>query len=167
MKISKKRLKEFRKSDIVLGLLLLVIITVLLGKIFLVKDCEKSGDCFDKMAAKCWPAKMFKINEDNMYKYTIKGRGLRSCVVEVENVQMALGTSVEMVERFEGKSMRCEVPLKVLDSTKFSELPELITYCHGDLKEAIYELIIERMYGLIISNLGDISSEVEKFKGMP
>ena len=37
----------------------------------------------------------------------------------------------------------------------------IIQYCTGPLKESLYELIVKRMYELIIVNLGEIAEEAK------
>ena len=55
----------------------------------------------------------------------------------------------------ENKAMVCEVPFGVVI------LPESdIGACHGLLKEALQDQIIEKLYSYVVSNVGQISLEV-------
>ena len=69
---------------------------------------------------------------------------------------MSPGSALDLVTLFEGKDMTCKVPLSELEETDFAELKGFINHCHGSLKEAIYEQIITKMYGLIILNMEQI-----------
>ena len=57
--------------------------------------------------------------------------------------------------------MKCLVPKNELSNVNFNEVENLLGYCTGSLKEGIYEILIKKMYGIIISNLGEILGEVQ------
>ena len=58
--------------------------------------------------------------------------------------------------------MSCKIPKKELAATNFDNFDNLLSYCHGPLKEGLYEVIIQRMYSLVVSQLGDIVKEAQK-----
>ena len=69
---------------------------------------------------------------------------------------MAVGTALDQKALFEGKDMTCKIPLNEVKQINFADLKGFVKYCHGSLKEAIYEQIIAKMYGLVIKNLDEI-----------
>ena len=57
--------------------------------------------------------------------------------------------------------MLCLIPKSELSLININEVENLLKYCTGQLKEGIYEIIIKKMYSIIISNLGEILGEVQ------
>ena len=58
--------------------------------------------------------------------------------------------------------MTCNIPYDVLDYVNILEEQRLLSYCSGPLKEAMLELMIEKLYGSIAQNFGTILNELEK-----
>ena len=56
-----------------------------------------------------------------------------------------------------------DMPMRKLEMRKLEilEMNNIMQYCTGPLKESLYELIIKRMYELIIVNLGEIAEEAK------
>lgn len=123
---------------------------------FIKKNCEQDPECFYEAAKECKPAKLVMINNGHYYDYSIKGERGDNCLIYVKLKKMAVGSPADQIRLFEGKDMNCKVPLTELEKTDFAELKGFVNYCHGTLKEAIYEQIITKMYGLIIQNMDEI-----------
>lgn len=123
---------------------------------FIKKNCEQDSDCFYNAAKTCKPTKVIMVKNGHYYDYAIKGKRGDNCLVYVKLKKMAVGSPVDQIALFEGKDMSCKVPLEKLEETSFTELKGFVNYCHGTLKEAIYEQIITKMYGLIIQNMDEI-----------
>lgn len=124
------------------------------------KSCA-DDQCFLDALKECKYAKQVGVRNFNYYRYTIGGRDNGNCKVEVDLVKMALGTPPEKVAKFEGKWMRCKLPQKEIDSMQELNFDSMLNYCTGPLKEAMYELIIEKLYSVIIQNMGAIIGAVE------
>lgn len=138
---------------------LIVIIAIIYGLYhygFIKKNCEQDKECFYQAAKTCKPAKLIMVKNGNYYDYSIKGERGNNCLAYIKLKQMAPGSPLDQKELFEGKDMTCKIPLSELEKTNFEELKGFVGYCHGTLKEAIYEQIITKMYGLIIQNLEEI-----------
>ncbi len=138
---------------------LLIIVALVYGLFhygFIKKNCEQDQECFYKAAKECKPAKLVLIKNGHYYDYAIKGERGDNCLVYVKLKKMAIGSPVDQINLFEGKDMSCKIPLTELEKTSFAELKGFVNYCHGSLKEAIYEQIITKMYGLIIQNMEEI-----------
>lgn len=137
----------------------LVIATFLLGLIK--KTCE-NADCFKESLRRCSTAKYLQLENFNYYKWTINGKSRNDCEIDIKLVKMAAGTPIDRILQFEGKDMSCRVPLSVLQTTESSKVENILNYCTGPLKEAIYQSIIERLYTVIVANLGTAIKELEK-----
>ncbi|MBU4501630.1 MAG: hypothetical protein KKA79_03500 [Nanoarchaeota archaeon] len=163
MKLSKKKLdvpELNHRSSWLKKLLYLIIIAAIIYGIFhygfIKKNCERDEECFSESAKTCWPTKLINVKNGNYYDYAIKGKRGEDCLIYVKLDKIAPGTPIDMKGQFEGKDMHCRVPLAELETTDFKELKGFMQYCHGELKEAIYEQIITKMYGLVIQNLDEI-----------
>ncbi|MBI4448318.1 hypothetical protein HY643_05030 [Candidatus Woesearchaeota archaeon] len=128
-------------------------------------NCMDEG-CFNDAVRGCNQAKFLVVRNFNYYRYDIEGSKGDSCEINVAIKKMAIGSSVEQIRRFEGKSMVCLIPESKLSDAKLENLEGLLNYCSGPLKEAIYELIIEKLYTLVVSNMGQVVGEMgELVKG--
>ena len=160
MKLSKKELDP--KRSWYKKILYLLIITALIYGLFhygiIKKNCEQTEECFYQAAEKCKPAKLLTAKNGNYYDYVIKGKRGNDCLINVKLKRMSPGSPLDQKELFEGKDMVCKIPRSELKETSFTELKGFISHCHGELKEAIYEQIITKMYGLIIQNMEEIIS---------
>ena len=125
------------------------------------KTCE-TDICFNDAAQTCKKANFRTIKESNLFSYDIKGPRGDVCVIDIELEKMGVGTSIELIEKFEGKSMECRVPKSQLKDTTIEDLDNVINFCTGPLKESIYELMIKRLYGVIIGNMDEVLEEIKK-----
>lgn len=88
-------------------------------------------------------------------KYTILGRDKNSCIVNVKLLDAALPQ--KDLNKIQNKNMNCNLPYQVL------MIPESdISLCHGELKEAFQDLIINKLHTYIVKNLGEINSDLLK-----
>jgi len=144
-------------------LVLTILILVLWGGAyyfgFLKKDCHLDKACFDKAFSSCKQAKAFVLQEGNLYRYDINGEKNGVCNFEITLDKMAEGTAINLRNSFEGKSMKCRLPLELLNEP-IEKIDSTINYCSGPLKETIYELIITRLYKNVVGNLGAILNEI-------
>jgi len=125
------------------------------------KTCTDS-ECFDAALANCQPAKYEVVKNNNLYNYVIKREMGEFCKIKIELLAMAEGSDISKIEQFEGKSMTCEVPKSHLSEVSTEELKGILNYCSGELKEALYEEIIQKLYGLVLINLEDVVAEVDE-----
>lgn len=158
MKPEKKGLEI--KSSWYKKILYVIIIAIIIYSLFhfgfIKKNCKQDRECFYEAAKTCKPAKLINVQNGNYYNYIIKGKRGGTCLIYVELKKMAPGSALDQRALFEGKDMTCSVPISELEQTSFAELKGFITYCHGSLKEAIYEQIIAKMYGLVVKNMQEI-----------
>ncbi len=138
-----------------------IVVFVLLYYFGAFKGSCETDECFKDATTFCTPKKYDKSVDNTVYKYTISRSLGEYCKIKVSLEQSAEGTDFETKGRLEGKSMRCLVPKNELSNVNFNEVENILTYCTGPLKEGIYEILIKKMYGIIISNLGEILGEVQ------
>lgn len=124
------------------------------------KNC-KDESCFKQALDNCDYAKMLTTKNLNYYLYTIKGTQNGNCKVEISLEKMATGTPPERVAAFEGKKMACYIPRTEIAKIEDFEFNSMLNHCTGPLKEAMYELIIEKLYTIIIQNMGEVIVAVE------
>ena len=126
------------------------------------KGCGTSEDCFLQASARCRPATFQETQEIFRYAYAIHGWRGNTCKLTVHVTDVALGADVKVRDSFTGKAMACYVPQEAVESVPLNELSDILPFCSGPLKEAFYEQAIEKLYGLILQNMGTILTELEK-----
>lgn len=146
-------------------LIIVLVICLLVLSLFytgvIKKKCGRDKDCFNKALKSCSAATYLSIRNNNAYIHSIKGKSGDKCILVIKMEHMAAGTDLELIELLEGKSMVCRIPKDTLDVEDLEDIEDLVHYCTGPLKEGMYELIIEKLYGLIIQNMGDVINEMK------
>ena len=151
----------FSWKKILITITILVIITFFAYYFgFLKKTCA-TPECFEESLQKCTPTKYLKLQNLNYYKYSIMGWRGDSCKIDVQLMKMAEGTAFDKKALFEGKAMTCRIPMDNLEMVKSDNIEGILNYCTGPLKEAMYELIIQKLYTIVIANLGDVIGEIQ------
>ena len=156
----KKTLVTIRNVLLVLVVIFFIVFLVFFSGIIR-KDCKNDLDCFNSKAYACKAAKVNTLINDNVYEFTIYGPSSNTCVIHTTLVKMADGVPLETREKLEGKDMTCHIPRSILKEQSIVEVNGIIDYCSGPLKEALYEVLIEKMYALIIQNFNDITKDVK------
>ena len=145
------------KRGIIIILVIAAVIVLALAvysTFFYVSKCYDI-ECFDSNLEKCKRADYEDNAEDAVWMYTIKGRTGEYCNVNVKLLQLKQGTI--KLENLEGKEMLCS-----LDYGEISKPQSDLKSCHGLLKEALQEILINLNYNYVYDNLGKISEELEK-----
>ena len=159
--MNKERSTNVKKILTSLFLFLLIIIIAYLAGIFR-KSCFDEA-CFEKSLSRCSPTEYIKQKNNNIYVYSIAPSYLGECTIEIQLAKIAPGSEQQVRKLLEGKSMRCIIPKTFLKMNNLDNIDNILQYCHGELKEGILELIIEKMYAQIIINLDDIVQESRAF----
>ncbi len=147
-----------------IAILLLIVFGLFLSAYYLGftrEYCAKDQDCFLEKAATCSPAEVYVSRSNNIYHYQIYPSLKNTCRLKVTFERAQEGTSPEHIQLLEGKSMNCFIPKDNLRSVNPIEMENIMDYCSGPLKEGLYELIIKRMYELIVINIGEIAEEAQ------
>jgi len=148
------------KGNPVLILIILIVFIGLLVIILKPKDCKADKICFNKNFEKCKATKFMEIKDNNFYEYKVFGRNGKECVFEVKLLRLEPGADVTVKYLLENKAMKCKTPINTFKTV--SEIDNLVNFCSGELKEAVYTLLVKRMYGSIVRNLGQIVEETKK-----
>ena len=125
------------------------------------KDCGQDKTCFQSYVQECKPAQVAVLRNNNAYLYAVGNQLGKSCEIKITSLRIDAGAPPEF-KNLEGKEMSCKIPKTELEKTNLDAFDNLLSYCHGPLKEALYEVIIQRMYTLVVSQLGDIVKEAQK-----
>ncbi len=148
--------------------IVVIVVAVAVISLFLIfftyeKNCY-TDECFDNAAKKCNKAEYVKLDNGNTFRYNIERSYSSNCklIIKIEEINDAHGQ--ELKNLFEGKSMQCEIP-KDKFNIEFLKLENSIDYCHGILKEAMYELMLQRIYDLAVKQIGDVIFEIEDVLG--
>lgn len=147
---------------IIFGLIFISILIFLLFY-FIGENCGNDADCFDENVASCDRSKVKLVRDNAVYSYNIKGSALRNfnyCVMDVK-LEEYLANDFEAISLVEGKSMKCHIPKNNFNT--LNGTTNLIKYCTGPLKEASYELTINRLYGIVVKNLGRAVIDLGEF----
>ncbi len=128
------------------------------------ESCGQDGACFNTKLAACKPSSFLNIKNNNVYSYKIANMFGKSCILTITLERTAVGTEPEIVSLLEGKSMRCHVPKKELQQVQVDKVNSILQYCHGELKEGLYALIINRMYTYLIAQLGPIQEQIDQLR---
>lgn len=156
-----------KKREIVL---ISLIVIVLIGAVFysgiLKKNCNEDKECFDNTLEKCRASKLLTIRNNNVYSYEIGYNFYKpfskNCEMKVKIERVGAGVEIETRNLIEGKSMKCSIPKDKLKDINLEEMDDLLNYCSGKLKEGLYEIIIKKMYSLILGQMSDIVKEMER-----
>jgi len=155
--------KRYNQKAIILIVLIILIVGFGLYYFVPFKKLCKTPDCFDEYRDSCKPVLFRSIINNNYYEYTILRSFGSNCRINVELVQSAPGTEVDIKELLEGRSMVCKIPKHLINGNDINEVDNMLSYCHGYLKEGIYELVVRKMYSLVIANINGILGDVKGF----
>lgn len=136
--------------------ILLIIILVYLG---VFSSCS-TEECFVNALKSCSPVKYEKYQNSNLYSYKIYRSFGSDCKLGVELKQMAIGADLDLIDLLEGKEMMCQVPKDKMDD--ISKIDRLLNYCHGELKEGLQQVLLQRIYGLLMKGTSEIIDEASK-----
>lgn len=160
MEYTLKRWTFLAKVAVVGGILLALFVAGYYTGYFR-KDCGQDKNCFQEYVKNCKPAQVAVIRNNNAYLYAVGNQLGKTCEVNIKALRVDAGAPQEF-KNLEGKEMSCNIPKEQLAATNIDNFDNLLAYCHGPLKEGLYEVIIQRMYTLVVSQMGDIVKEAQK-----
>lgn len=153
--------KEGFKISYLYPLLFLVIFISVILLLFYERDCKDSEACFNDAFKTCDKSKVIVEEEKNIFEYKIIGSKENSCIVKITILEVDPNSRREVIENFEGKHMTCTISKNIEGNLLDKNAENLLNQCTGPLKEAVYELIIEKIYNLLAENLGEIISKAK------
>ena len=84
-------------------------------------------------------------------------------IIEVTLTKVSDSKAVELKNALEGKSMKCSITREILKEKPIKEIKTLNDYCTGQLKEAMLELSLNKLYEIVIKNLGPLTTEFKNY----
>ncbi len=159
-----KKARRNRIITVSVIFLVILILAIILYFTSRTTDCKSDISCFDRMLSMQRPAKFTDIDEGVIYQYTSKqcniGSSNKKGNMEIKLLKLQEGSSQELKSLFEGKEMCCNIPKENLTATYLRKEEETLDYCSGPLKEAMYELMLRKLYTVIAKNIGSIATEM-------
>jgi len=137
---------------ILIILMIIVAIAAIYFTFFFAYKCEDIA-CFRSHQEKCSRTKFTNNLEDAAWFYHIKGKKNGECKILVEVLQVKEGTIEKL--GLNGKSMECYLQLGSIASPEADLLK-----CHGELKEELQTLIINKLHAYVVENVGEIGEEL-------
>ncbi len=154
--------KQHRTNLILIFLFLIIVILSLYFSNILKKNCGEDKACFNDALKRCSGAVLTSVSGGNIYIYESYSSFTDECNLKITMAKATPGSELNLRASLEGKSMKCIIQRSRLQEQTFSDMDDLAEMCTGQLKEAMYEMIVQRMYSLVIANLGNISLEARK-----
>ncbi|HLD10833.1 MAG TPA: hypothetical protein VJB89_02025 [Candidatus Nanoarchaeia archaeon] len=139
----------------------LILVLVVSFLLFYPKNCKDDINCFNDLALKCSRAKVIASNNGDLYSYEIKGKKENGCIIIVFLKFIQNNNNPILKGMLENKGMICNVPLEIIQLKPISDLEDLSDYCTGPLKEAAIEVTLEKLYSIVVANLGEIGKEYQ------
>jgi len=139
--------------------IVIIILIIGLGIFFFYKKTCKTEECFNNALAKCKPATYYGYRNNNLYYYKIS-RSFRDCNLDVRIDRMAIGTEHNLIRLLEDTDMSCRIPKAV--RINLDNMENLLNFCHGDLKEGLLQVMVERLYSLIVRDISGIVKKAEE-----
>ncbi|MBI2105646.1 hypothetical protein HYT56_02295 [Candidatus Woesearchaeota archaeon] len=140
-------------------------VLILLSPLYLVfkpKACDTAG-CFEQAAAECKKAKILADDAGKtISEYTIKGKDDEDCILKVEVKEVSSDFSATTRRQFEGKFMLCKIPRNEFSRMKFEAMGGNLDYCSGPLKEAMYDIVVKKLYNLVVKDMSTVLDEIER-----
>ncbi len=149
-------------KKIILTIIIILILIFIFYYFGIIKPKCTTDSCFNKNIKTCTPCKYIRMQNNNLYKYTISRSFSNKCILTIKNKKMAIGSDFDAKNLLEGKSMKCRIPKSKLSEIELDNMKDLLNYCTGPLKEGIYELLLKRMYALVVSQMSHIVKEAEQ-----
>jgi len=151
----------FDRKKMMIKLVTLIVLILILFGFWLFnrpKNCSSDETCFNSNFIKCNKAYVvLSDKENNKFNFEIKGHTGNNCIVEAELVSMAESKPLDIRNSLEGKSMTCSIPKD--NPSSINNIENLNDYCTGQLKEASLQITIEKMYSIIVQNIGPLATE--------
>lgn len=151
-KVKHQRTVILAIASIIVALLLIAsVVYVMFFKQRICPDIQ----CFQEASKECF--RFQYTNEDVVatWKYEILGKSGDNCKIRVTLINAKSGELG--IDKLAGKQMDCYTQGAV-------SYPEKdLSMCHGILKEDLLNIIITKLHGYIIDNLGKVETGIENF----
>ena len=149
-------LKQYRKIIFISAIVIFVLAVagaVYFSFLYLPK-CQ-NYECFQEYMSKCSKATYVNDEPEASWGYSIIGRLNENCAIKVTLLMAKKGELG--IDKYVNDAMTCYYPKGV------AAYPEKdLSKCHGQLKEDLQELIINKMHSYLLENLGKFDESLNK-----
>ncbi len=129
-------------------LFIILLIPAVYFSFFFTYKCDNLS-CFKSHQIECSKTQYVRDGEEATWLYEIKGKSDNKCEVYVEMLQVKKGDLDKV--RLNKKSMNCFLKIGSI------EMPESdLENCHGELKEELQVMIIQRLHTHVVENLEEM-----------
>lgn len=143
---------------VIIGILIIIVVGWF---IFKTKSCSDAV-CFEEAARDCDKAKITVEDEvGSATFYQILGKENGNCQLYIK-IKKLVDVSEENALLFKDADMTCNIPVSEFSRMKMDEMIDNLDYCHGRLKEAIYEVTLKQLYGLVTRDMGNVLKEINR-----
>jgi len=137
------------------------ILIIIVGSFFMFKTKSCSNEyCFEEAISNCDKAKITLEEEGSVTYYEIEGEEGNDCRIYIK--LESLSSAGKNAALFEDADMICDVPKEEFSRMNTDEMMDNLDYCHGRLKEAIYEVTLKNLYGLVTRDMGNVLNEISE-----
>ncbi len=126
---------------------------------YLRENCGQDVSCFEERARVCRPSDLVVLRQNTVYLYSV-GSSMGDCHLSVTLKRVEAGAPVEF-QQLEGEKMTCSIPKRELDGLTVEGFDQYLSYCHGLLKEGLYEIILTRVYSHLVGQMDDVLRAAE------
>ena len=141
-------------------LILLIILLIVVIVINTPSNCKNDYYCFNDHVLECSKAKVTTVKDNSTYYYEVLSKKDDNCIVKVQLVKLSDSQSNDLKKALEGKSMLCSIPSSTLEIKDIKSISNLNDFCSGQLKEAILEVTIQKLYDVVVDNIGPIAAQI-------
>lgn len=128
--------------------------------IFKTKSCDDTN-CFENAARDCDKAKItLEDEEGSLTYYKILGKEDGNCQLYIK-IKKLVGVNEENARLFQDADMVCDIPREEFERMAMDDMMDNLDYCHGRLKEAIYEVTLKQLYGLVARDMSNVLKEIK------
>ncbi len=146
------------KKEVWITIAVILVLIIGIWLIFKTKSCD-TVYCFENAIRDCDKAKITLDDESSIIFYEIMGKEDGNCRLYIR-VQKLTDISEENAELFKDADMVCDIPKDEFIRMGMDDMMDNLEYCHGKLKEAIYEVTLKELYGLVTRDMGNVLKEI-------
>lgn len=142
---------NFKYKREVIAFLAVFIAAVALFQTYVPLKCT-NFDCFQIRMQECKPATFINDETEASWGYRIRGIYGDECRIDI--ILFSAKEGELGLRKYEGNAMACYYKRGAI------AYPEKnLNFCHGQLKENLQSVLIEKLYKYIVANLGEIRDE--------
>jgi hypothetical protein len=149
-------LKQYRKIIFILTIVIFVlaIAGAVYFSFFYLPKCQ-NYECFQNYMSRCSKAAYVNDESEASWGYNILGTSNGDCAVKVSLLMAKKGELG--IDKYVDDAMTCYYPKGV------AAYPEQdLSKCHGQLKEDLQEIIINKLHSYLLENLGKFDESLNK-----